>query len=229
MKHAILVYIASALVLTCCTTNLPESTEEAEYQKFVSGREHRVKLDSLTLRNMPAVQEQAYEESGLLKFIKNGELKTRDDMDKFYNEVIIEKYSGHIAQEYLKGKFIRYAITYFDLTHAEKPEDCEYLVRLTRELMATKDVDIRFNYDCLSACRGKMEKEEYNSMVQQAKFEVRFVIEESAKIFAQETESKNTVSKERYLKLKAAREEMATQAIKSLESSLASLEELRMR
>jgi hypothetical protein len=228
MKHAIrVVYIASVLVLACCAANLPESTEEAEYQKFVSDRENGVKLDSTALRNIPAVQEQAYEESGLLKFIKNGELKTRVDMDKFYNEVIIGKYSGHIAQEQLKGKFIRYTITYFDLTHAEKPEDYEYLVTLTRELMATKDVDVRFNYDCLSACRGKIEKEEYNSMVRRAKFEIRLVIDKSTKMIAKEKKRQYKSSKE--LKLKAVNQEMAAHTIKSLQSSLASLEELRIQ
>jgi hypothetical protein len=221
--------IAFVLLLVSCTTNLPESAEEAEYQKFVSERESAVKLDSATRRKIPALHEQAYEESGLLNFIKNGKLKSREDMDKFYNEVITGKYSGHIAQEYLKGKFIRYVVTYFDLTHTEKPEEYEYLVRLTRELMATKDVDIQFNYDCLSACRGKMEKEEYNDMVKHAKFTVRFAMEESNKIFAQELERKNTISNEKDLRLKGAREEMAAGTIKSLESALADLDELTMR
>jgi hypothetical protein len=138
------------------------------------------------------------------------------------------RYSGHIAQDYLKARFIRYAITYFDLTHTQNTEEYEYLVRLTRELMTTKHVNIQFTYDCLSACRGKMEKEEYNSMVRRAKFETRFLIEQINKEISKRKELNNTMIKETEHN-KVVDEAMAAQTLNALESSLADFEALRVR
>jgi hypothetical protein len=216
--------IAIVLLLTACT-NQRESDEEVEYQKFVAERHSGVKLDSATLLKLPSLHEQLYEESGLPKFIKNGEEKTMEDMDRFYKDVIIGKYSG-LDEEYLKSRFVPYVINYFDLTHSEKPEDSQHLVRLTRELMTNKNVDIRFTYDCLSACKGKIEKNEYNRMVIQAKFEIRFAIENFSEIITHERKRNVTLSKEKERKLKAAQAEMATHTIKSLQSSLAEFEAL---
>jgi hypothetical protein len=217
--------IAIVLLLAACSTNQRESLEEVEYQKFVTERHSGVELDSAIVRKLPSMHEQLYQESGLPKFIKNGEEKSMEDMDRFYKDVIISKYSG-LDQEYLKSRFVPYVINYFDLTHAEKPEDSQQLIRLTRELMTNKYVDIRFTYDCLSACRGKIEKNEYNHMVMQAKFEIRFAIEKFNEIMTQERELEATIPKEKERKLKAAQQEMVAHTIKSLQSSLADLEAL---
>jgi hypothetical protein len=211
------IFLVAALLLASCANN-PDLSEEAAYQKYVAEQTGKVRLSPDSLAQLPALREKAYEESGLPAFITNGEIKNIADMDKFYNDVIIGRYSNHVATDYLKVRFIRYTVTYFDLLHSENPVEIDYLVRQTRELIAAKKMSyMQFTYDCLSACRGRMETEEYNRLVQEAEFDTRWMIEQSRKHVTE----MDTTSK--------APHNPMVHFIKTLEHTLADVKALRIR
>jgi hypothetical protein len=177
------IYILGILIATSCNNSMPQSQEEIEYQKFVSSVK-MARNTSPSPQQRIILFEQVNKESGLQEFVVNSvqpgiPARSINELNAFYYDIIEEKYEGHPLQEQLKSKFISFAINTLDLTHADSQEETELLITYTREVIAlNKSVDAELMYKCLSASKGKIEKEEYNTMIKRAKFQVRFAIEQ---------------------------------------------------
>jgi hypothetical protein len=183
MKSKI-VKIVAILLLSACSGSLTES-EEVEYQNFVAASKAAIKESNLTPNERVALQEQAYKDSGLQGFIFDGQDKSVQDLTSFYNNVILGNYSGHAAQDNLKVRFIQYAVQSLDLTNPENDQETQFLTKMSAELMAVNQtINPQLIEECLSACKGKIGKDEFYQMVKKGRFQIRMSIDESNEILS---------------------------------------------
>jgi hypothetical protein len=180
MKFKVL--IVTGILLVSCYTDARNTSEELEYQNYVAS----IKAKARALKSGKeafALSEQAFVASGLDNLVHtpfDSDEKRLSEIDSFYNNVILERYAGDVEQDYLKARLIRYAITALDLDNATSQKGKDAFVRYTRELVATDGfMDSDFLLTCLSACKGRIGKDEYNGMLKRTSFQVRFQIEQA--------------------------------------------------
>lgn len=221
MKH-LTIKLFAIILLASCSSNSTEFAEETEYRNYVAALKAKLGKDYLTPSQRGRLLEQTYEESGLgnlhsQAFLSDDLSQNIKELDKFYNDVIVGKYEGHVAQDHLKFKFINLAVTALNLLDPQSPEQADYLVKLTRELMKVdQTVEVRLIYLTLSVCKGRVETNEFNEMVKQGTFKVRHMIERT----------RETLSRQKTSSPPAPYRELAS-IIESHEHTLSLLEDLR--
>lgn len=206
------VYLFAILFLAGCSPNLPELTEEDEYENYVAA----VKAETANNERPPLewkrIHEEAYKESDLRNKITHAfrfddEKQSIEELNGIYEDVVIRKYEGHASQDHLKLKFVSHVVNGLNLRTPESPEAGEFLVIMTRELVsADQALDLGLTYDCLSACKERMEAKEFDELVKKATFQIRFRLEDMQHMAADD----------RY-----------TSVIKTFEQTLSDLQDLR--
>jgi hypothetical protein len=133
-------------------------------------------------------QAEAFKESGLTRLILglNEEANRADftlpQIDAFYEQTILKKYQKSEHLEALKGKFIWYAVTAFNLIHKENDEATRYLVKYSRELAKNKrNLNFDLSYKCLLNIKGLIDKQEYDQMIKMMLFNIRFFSDDMRK------------------------------------------------
>jgi hypothetical protein len=188
------------VLLQGCNVSGSNLTREEEYLRFAA--EAKKLVDRRQLMS-PMEVKSLEKESGLVDFIhalneKNkGELNTEDlkVADKFYTDVIVEKYSGNSYQGYLKTRYIFFAVHAFDLAPPHSNDGKQYLIKYTRELIENKrDFNFELTLKCLSSIRGLVEPSEFETMVKITSFGVRFETESLEEVIVK---CKNEGSQER--------------------------------
>jgi hypothetical protein len=171
------ILIGVLFLLGCGSMQL--SQDEVEYQKFVAQKNSNNRV-ARPIEGWSST----YKESGLQDYIfglgtyADQKDRSLSDLDKFYKEVILERYAVNEYQEGLKMKFVDYAVSAFNLTQKKNAEATQHLVNYSRELIKNKVYfDPGLFYTCISNVKGLVDEMEYGSMVKKCLFEVRFGLE----------------------------------------------------
>lgn len=184
MKTKIL-YVIAALLIVGCSANLSE-VEDTEYQKYVHDTNTEFSKSNLSPQQRTNLFQQHYVESGLKAFINRsgehleGQTRSVKELAEFYKITIEGKYAGHEAQDWLRVSFIGYAIDAANLTSPENTQEAEFLVSLTRDLIDVRTVsNPALVQACLTATRERIEKEEYNGLVKNGRFQIRMYLDKA--------------------------------------------------
>jgi hypothetical protein len=198
---AIIFNIILIVSISCTNTDIQTVSEETEYQNFLAARSaefSQTKMPTPIERNR--MFERAYDESGLKRLVgsslqQGAPVPVLSEINKFYDDVIVGKYSGHISQGKLKLAFVSYAVRSLGLTNPENlnaKSKKDFLVKLTRDIVALNgDTRPELAYECLSASKELFEKNEFNRMVMKSKFQARFNLEQMQKNMAEAKDSDN--------------------------------------
>jgi hypothetical protein len=165
---------------------------QSEYGDFLAARPKRMTLEEIQVREEK--RQEVYLESELYKFqqIDTTSLKS---VWNFYNNIIIKKYESHEHADFLKLKFIQFAVRGFDLRLKESPEATRQLIVYTRELTKLQTIyEVEFSYSCIAPIKDLIPKEELNQMVKVERFKVRFMLEDLKKSLA-EIENKSDLQR----------------------------------
>lgn len=169
-----------------------ELSAQSEYEDFLATLPKRMSGEEIPAYREK--QQKAYLESELYKFqqIDTTSLKS---VWNFYNNTIIKKHEGNEHADFLKLKFIQFAVRGFDLRLKESAEATRQLIVYTKELVKLRtNYDVDFSYSCIAAIKDLIPKAELNNMVKIERFKTRLMLENLKESLA-EVENKSELQK----------------------------------
>lgn len=209
--------VLSLLIASGCDhRNDFSGADEAAYQEYVSTLKSIDPLRAQRMNNTEEIQN-IYQESGLNDLMlginsEGNKLAVINSVtiEDFYQSVV-KKYANNDLLEPLKTKTIWFAVTKLELLEKKDKASTDLLVKYTRELMSnTHHSDFQLSYDCLAQIKGLIPNTEYNNMIRQQRFAIRFLSSDIDVALAKAEKNPEAINKVMLKSLQEQAESMST-------------------